>query len=66
MCNAALSNGQLVGAVACRLELQQDQTAKLYILTLGVLAPYRGMRVGELDTLLCIVIDYHDLYHQIL
>ena len=42
---AAYYNQELVGAIACRLELHGDD-AKLYIITLGVLAPYRGMRVG--------------------
>lgn len=38
--------GTLVGAIACRLEAH-GSTAKMYIITLGVAAPYRGMRVGE-------------------
>ena len=42
---AAYHKQELVGAIACRLELHGDD-AKLYIVTLGVLAPYRGMRVG--------------------
>ena len=42
---SAYHDGELVGAVACRLELHGN-AAKLYIITLGVLAPFRGMRVG--------------------
>ncbi|KAL3163256.1 hypothetical protein ABBQ32_009655 [Trebouxia sp. C0010 RCD-2024] len=36
----------LVGAIACRLEAH-GTAAKMYIVTLGVIAPYRGMRVGS-------------------
>ena len=36
----------VVGAIACRLERQPDGGAKLYIMTIGVLAPYRGFGVG--------------------
>lgn len=41
----AYHNDVLVGAIACRLE-KSAQGPKLYILTLGVLAPYRGMGAG--------------------
>ncbi|PSC69043.1 N-alpha-acetyltransferase 50 [Micractinium conductrix] len=41
----AYHNDVLVGAIACRLE-KAPQGPKLYILTLGVLAPYRGMGAG--------------------
>lgn len=43
---AAYHNDVIVGAIACRLEAH-GTAAKMYIVTLGVLAPYRGMRVGE-------------------
>ena len=43
---AAYHNAVLVGAIACRLEAH-GTGAKMYIVTLGVLAPYRGMGVGE-------------------
>lgn len=43
---AAYHREVLVGAIACRLEAH-GTSAKMYIVTLGVLAPYRGMRVGE-------------------
>ncbi len=44
---AAYHNDVLVGAIACRLEAHSGNTAKMYIVTLGVLAPYRGMRIGD-------------------
>lgn len=43
----AYHNDVLVGAIACRLELQPDFTAKMYVMTIGVLAPYRGMGLGR-------------------
>lgn len=35
-----------MGAIACRLELQEDYSAKLYVMTVGVLAPFRGSGLG--------------------
>jgi len=42
----AYYNDILIGAIACRLEAKGDGKAKLYIMTLGVLAPYRDLGVG--------------------
>lgn len=42
----AYHNDVAIGSVACRTEKLPDGGARLYILTLGVLAPYRGMGVG--------------------
>ena len=42
---AAYHKEALVGAITCRLEAHNN-AAKMYIVTIGVLAPYRGMRVG--------------------
>jgi len=42
----AFFNDILVGAVSCRLELLKDNEKKLYIMTLGTLAPYRRFGIG--------------------
>ena len=42
----AYFNDILVGAIACRLERKGKGAVKLYIMTLGVLPPYRGRAVG--------------------
>ena len=42
----AYYNDILVGAIACRLE-QKEGAVKLYIMTVGVLPPYRGRGVGS-------------------
>jgi hypothetical protein len=36
-----------VGAIACRLEKKEGGAVCVYIMTLGVLAPYRGLGLGE-------------------
>jgi ribosomal protein S18 acetylase RimI-like enzyme len=44
----AYHNDILIGAIACRLEkLPNGKSSRVYIISLGVLAPYRGYGVGS-------------------
>lgn len=36
-----------VGSIACRLEKKDGGAVCVYIMTLGVLAPYRGLGIGK-------------------
>lgn len=45
-CLAAYFNDIAVGAVCCRVDHSQNQK-RLYIMTLGCLAPYRRLGIGK-------------------
>ncbi|KAI5123674.1 hypothetical protein M0805_001703 [Coniferiporia weirii] len=44
-CKLVYLNDVPVGTICCRLEKQGDET-KLYLMTMGVLAPYRSRNIG--------------------
>lgn len=49
--HGAFDGGELVGAVAVRLEARKPEAgggADAYVMTVGVLAPYRGRGIGEM------------------
>jgi len=45
-CKLVYYNDVPVGTICCRLETKDDQ-AELYLMTMGVLAPYRSRRLGS-------------------
>ncbi len=60
---AAFHGDSLIGAVTVRLEQQQDGTAKLCFITLGVLAAYRGCGIGTSYKMTMILVSSRrDLY----
>ncbi|XP_033126024.1 probable N-acetyltransferase san [Anneissia japonica] len=56
----AYYNDIVVGAVCCRIDISEEGSRRLYIMTLGCLAPYRRLGIGTV--MLNHVLDYckHD------
>eukprot|EP00252_Welwitschia_mirabilis_P021472 TRINITY_DN5519_c0_g1_i4.p1 TRINITY_DN5519_c0_g1~~TRINITY_DN5519_c0_g1_i4.p1 ORF type:complete len:168 (+),score=18.22 TRINITY_DN5519_c0_g1_i4:207-710(+) len=48
-----------VGAIACRLE-KKEGGVRIYIMTLGVLAPYRGLGIGSKLLKHCLDLGFQD------
>lgn len=44
---SAYYNDICVGSIACRIEKKDNGAVCIYIMTLGVLAPYRGLGIGK-------------------
>lgn len=59
---AAFYNDIVVGAVCCRVDVSEN-SRKLYIMTLGCLAPYRRLGIGKFASEMLFLFEHKKIYY---